>query len=538
VRLRARSAATLAELYGVQGEAHAVELAHHFADAPAISSPEKLVHYSLLAGGRALVAFAWEEARSHFQRGVAAKGVPLEGTASARDGEAAALLFGLGRAQSATAERHQRRDAVTTMCRAFDYYAEAAQVEQAVAVAEYPMYASSGQDTGRTQLLSRALELVPTDSHAEGRLLSRYGLELGCVEGDYEGAQVAFSRALLIAQREGDTVLEARTVAYSANVNFFHLRLQDCLRNSLRAIELGRLADDLYSQVSGRRDAAQVSIQLGELRAAKEHAVSLLTLAEQLGDRVFLDLALRTNESMWRFEGFFQTARDFSDRGLAVSPRSSPLLMTRALLEYEEGDFAQGEVYTEMLIGALGLTPTSQGIESAAVAMLIPWSARITGVMSRFQEAEAAAQTVLSSPTASPIFVEFSRIGLALLAVVRGDGPAAQEQYSALENTPPMGGPLSMTADHILALLSHTMGNLDQAIVHFENSLAFCRKAGYRPELAWTCCDYADTLLQRKESGDRTKAMFLLDESLAISSELGMRPLMERVLSRREILRA
>ena len=32
--------------------------------------------------------------------------------------------------------------------------------------------------------------------------------------------------------------------------------------------------------------------------------------------------------------------------------------------------------------------------------------------------------------------------------------------------------------------------------------------------------------------------MSLLDESLAISSELGMRPLMERVLSRQEILGA
>jgi hypothetical protein len=32
--------------------------------------------------------------------------------------------------------------------------------------------------------------------------------------------------------------------------------------------------------------------------------------------------------------------------------------------------------------------------------------------------------------------------------------------------------------------------------------------------------------------------MNLLDESLAVSNELGMRPLMERVLSRREILRA
>ncbi len=59
----------------------------------------------------------------------------------------------------------------------------------------------------------------------------------------------------------------------------------------------------------------------------------------------------------------------------------------------------------------------------------------------------------------------------------------------------------------------------------------FSRKADFRPELAWTCCDYADTLLQGNEPGDREKAVSLLDESLAISSELGMRPLMERVLS-------
>ena len=58
------------------------------------------------------------------------------------------------------------------------------------------------------------------------------------------------------------------------------------------------------------------------------------------------------------------------------------------------------------------------------------------------------------------------------------------------------------------------------------------------PDLAWTCYDYADTLLQRNESGDRAKRLSLSDEFLAISSELGMRPLMERVLSRRDILKA
>ena len=78
------------------------------------------------------------------------------------------------------------------------------------------------------------------------------------------------------------------------------------------------------------------------------------------------------------------------------------------------------------------------------------------------------------------------------------------------------------------------MGRLDDATAHFEDALAFCRMAGYRPELASSLCDYADALLQRAGAGDREKAISLLDESLSLSRELGMRPLMERVAARQE----
>lgn len=73
---------------------------------------------------------------------------------------------------------------------------------------------------------------------------------------------------------------------------------------------------------------------------------------------------------------------------------------------------------------------------------------------------------------------------------------------------------------------------------HFAQALGFCRKAGYLPELAWTCYDYADLLLERDGPGDRERAVSLLDEGLATSRDLGMRPLMERILSHREILKA
>ena len=45
-------------------------------------------------------------------------------------------------------------------------------------------------------------------------------------------------------------------------------------------------------------------------------------------------------------------------------------------------------------------------------------------------------------------------------------------------------------------------------------------------------------LLERDEPGDQQNATTMLDEALQISTDLGMRPLMERVLSKRDILKA
>ena len=90
--------------------------------------------------------------------------------------------------------------------------------------------------------------------------------------------------------------------------------------------------------------------------------------------------------------------------------------------------------------------------------------------------------------------------------------------------------------ERLFGILRRMMSKkLQKALRYIQN---MCRKAEYQPELAWTCCDYADLLLQRNGKGDRARARSLLDEPLAISSELGMRLLMERVLSRREILKA
>ena len=165
--------------------------------------------------------------------------------------------------------------------------------------------------------------------------------------------------------------------------------------------------------------------------------------------------------------------------------------------------------------------------------MGLPAAARISGDTSSFENATTLCQAVIaSSPFAYRVTV--ANVGLALIAVQKGDVEAAQEQYAVLESVPRIML-LYISTVRTLGLLAQTMGNLNQASTHFEDALSFCRKAGYRPELAWTCCDYADMLLDpstgsgRTVASDRAKAMSLLEESLAISTELGMRPLMDRV---------
>ncbi len=195
VRLHARIAEAMEAVYGDDVEPYAAELAHHFAEAQTSTGPDKLAHYSLIAGEQALTAYAYEEALAHFESGLVARDIALSGTEAAADDEAAALLFGLARAQSTAAETHQMAEVFATISRAFDYYAEAENVALAVAVAEFQIAVPGNRILGVAELLARALTLVASDSYESGRLLSRYGGILGDQKSDYEGAQQALGRS-------------------------------------------------------------------------------------------------------------------------------------------------------------------------------------------------------------------------------------------------------------------------------------------------------------------------------------------------------
>jgi DNA-binding NarL/FixJ family response regulator len=78
----------------------------------------------------------------------------------------------------------------------------------------------------------------------------------------------------------------------------------------------------------------------------------------------------------------------------------------------------------------------------------------------------------------------------------------------------------------------------DEAQRHFAAALVMNARMGAKPALARTQYAYAKMLLAREQPDDRAPAMSLLDDALAISLELGMRALEQRVVALRARVRS
>ena len=84
--------------------------------------------------------------------------------------------------------------------------------------------------------------------------------------------------------------------------------------------------------------------------------------------------------------------------------------------------------------------------------------------MDQLHIAESLA-AVLSSEFVTPLGSRLAEIGLALMAVLQGDLDAAKELYVRLKSA--AGSYLRISGERVLELLAQTMGEQEQAAVHF-----------------------------------------------------------------------
>jgi len=246
--------------------------------------------------------------------------------------------------------------------------------------------------------MERALELVPSASRQSGRLLARYGWLKGVVEGNYEESRDSFAKAMDIARNEGDTVLALQTLISSAEVEWIFLHWEEVLNKSLEAIELIPKVGDLRAETLAHFYAHQSYRALGESVEAERHIEKSVAAAERLRHHFYLGRALGSACWFSHCKGEWQAARDFNDRGLAASPQETRLLFTRAMVEYEVGNFSDGKAYLDRLLEVMRLTAPGPVYEYSYPAKAIPMAARISGDRDLFAVAQGAAENVFSSP--------------------------------------------------------------------------------------------------------------------------------------------
>jgi hypothetical protein len=381
--------------------------------------------------------------------------------------------------------------------------------------------------------------MVERDSIDAGWLMTSYARHLGGDSADYEGAKELLARARNVARQVGDRQLELRALAVWVNLAPGGLCIDDLREKTAEALRLSEEVDSPRDKAFAHGGALVLSLLDGDVDGARVHARAHMKAAERMRDREGLSTTYMMSQVLAQVVGEWSEAREWSEKALRFWPGDFRALAARVQLESDVGAVERVDMYLERmaeLATVPGLEGTQSDLYMADVIARVGWD---LGDTRRFDTARCIARRVLAAPRAR-LWAMRARTTLALMDVVEGHVEAAREQYPVLQARcrPFPLWQLTWATGRLLGLVARGADMLEEAATHFEDALTFCREAGYLPQLAWTCCDFADLLLEREEPGDREKATSLLDEGLAISRDLGMRPLMERILSRQEILRA
>ena len=533
VRLHARIATMLEELYGPEAEQHAEQLAYHFDMARTVHGTDQLVKYSAVAGNEAHRESDFRLALSHFEKASEAAGSQTDPALLAE------VQAGLGLAQIATLERHRTQRGIDTLREAFETYVRIGSADRAVALAENPIPSIAGV-TRASDLFSRALELAPAGTLQAGRLHSQLGNALATESADYDGAQAAFEAALEIARKISDSSLEISTLISAADVDVQHIDYLSAKEKGAQAIESATRIHFSEAEMQARVRTVIASLRLGQPSGVEEHLAAMDSLARRSADPQSMEAVFLTMQGYQFVMGDWAGAKESNTRLLELIPGNAIAIGERALLEAHEGNIDSCESYLTRLLNAMSMTAPGPSLWHAIPALVIPLIGRLTGNYDRHAIAEEAAASVLESRAASPERQLFARAGIAISAVADDNHAEAETAYESLleRRKSPFMIALLVSVDHLLGLLAITRGDQAGATSHFDDAAAFCRDAGYRPELAWTCVDYSNLLENLDAEANAAQIVELQDEAIDIARSLGMRPLLEQVIAHREILKA
>ncbi len=510
-------------------EGNLPQLAYHFCEAAPGGDVDKAVDYARRAGERASALYAYEEAVVHYERALQA----LELAAQVDETARCDLLLALGGARFGTGELAESRKA----------YKQAYEVAKGLGEWERQGLAAAGYgrhfEIGETQqdsvaLLRDALSAVPEkDSALRARLLATLSIQV--YFGSYEEWRDLSGEAVAVARRAGDR----RTLVWALWATLF----------------------------SG------IELALAEERLAV--AGEMLEIAEEVGDRELLLQGVFGRIANNVVLGYMPAAYEAMEkhdqvcREVRLPFYAFSAELMRGMRALMDGDLENAEHFATQ-----AFTTGQRGQAQNAMQMFGVQTFAIRREQGRLQEMEPATRGFVQQFPAIPAW----RTGLAYIFSELGRDDEAQKEFEILAhdnfkviprdgNWPIALGLLAETCAYLgdaeraaflygellphaercivvgpvadmygstsrsLGKLADTMERWDDAERHFAHALARNAEIGAKRWLGWTQFGYAQMLLRRNGTGDREKAIGLLNEAIDLAQPRGMKALLERSLA-------
>jgi len=547
VRLHARIAETLERLYGDESDNHAAELVPHFVEAELILGEERSIHYSVLAGQQALAMTAPQQALGHFEHAVAIAG---DGEMDARKARA---TLGLARALHQFSVGDQVLSVLEILKSAFDYYVSVDDTATIEAIALEP-FTRVGTSVVH-EIVETALNHAKPGTAGAGKILARLAIS-EAVQGDLKRASALLDQAFAVAGELDDPQVKTEALMARATVHSAGLSRSDAtvgLAAYAETLESIRSISDPNTEALSNTYSAVLYSKLGRLDDALASAETGYQIGSRIRVRRLSAFPCNVASLTALAAGRWDEAEEWITRwDTATAGSAEDWMMTRRLILSSLRHPIERDAYIEPIEAAFQNIKTRMDVpfiwyflcELSDVSYAVP----DLGFQREINQFRELVVSHGPSFTYGAVFTfRWRLMGRGKTAVALQDREADVEPYQLLA---PMNSlELGMSTDRVSGQLALLLDDHDAAVRHFEDALTFCRDNGILKELAWSCSDYAEMLRDRGDASrasananasgisDREKAIELQDEALAITQELGMRPLTERILARREILR-
>ena len=370
-------------------------------------------------------------------------------------------------------------------------------------------------------------------------------------ETDIQPSRDAFEKALKIARQADDRALVVRILANYANILAFFRQWDDAFVMAMEVIDREEDSRDPVDSLRALLWAANSSTQTGQLEKAYSLAQQMMGRAERRRDNYWLGRAytalLEVQTANGNFPEVIRLGTAAAERGITDTHVTTLCIAAKMQIGMDHKEFVS---MLEPLLGSNRTISPTKGASiltgvNALVFASIPIlqagidAKHIVEYLKSFISAYLDQDGQLVQYQL-PLWERMVRFVSGHYAVYTENIDLAASQYKRMTELPGPSSDFFLGAERtcLMGEISALLGDVDGADLNFSQSLVNCRDKGWKPSLAWTLFKYADFLLKRDDEGGRDKAGPMLDEALKLATDMGMEPLMQSVLSKREILKA